>query len=60
MENKGLLTWMVNHSFGLLRNTSQAAVLLLVVAVVLMGLSFKNMKSDAVIPNDNPHPAPRR
>ncbi len=56
MNNKGLLGWVVNHSFGLIKDTGQAAVVLLVVAILLLAFSVVNSKSEKTLSNDNPHP----
>lgn len=55
MEQKGLLGWIVRHSFGVIKNTGQAAVLLLVLALALIVFSFMNAQSDTVLPNSSPH-----
>lgn len=59
MEQKGLLGWIVRHSFGLIKNTSQAAIVLLVAALLLIGYSFMNAQSDTVLQNSSPHPVGR-
>lgn len=59
MKQKGLLQFIVDHSFGYVQNTGQAAVLLLVISVILIVLSFMG-DGGTTIENVNPHPVDAR